>query len=181
MSQPQDEEARRADQERLAELESLGYYHSIELPDGSVQKGFQSIDDLRTRLSQFPIPRDLRGKRVLDVGAWDGWFTFEMERRGAQVVALDLVKSEKFVRLRDMLKSRADYIIGDICKLSSKDLGHFDIVLFLGVLYHLKHPLLALENVCGMTLELACVESFFIDNGRNLAIPPILEFYEGTG
>jgi tRNA (mo5U34)-methyltransferase len=45
--------------------------------------GFQSIEQLRRRISQFPIPENLTGKRVLDIGAWDGWFSFEMERRGA--------------------------------------------------------------------------------------------------
>ena len=71
------------------ELARLGYYHSIELPDGRVIPGFQSIETQRSRIAQFPIPQDLRGKRVLDIGAWDGWFSFEMERRGASVVAVD--------------------------------------------------------------------------------------------
>ena len=103
-----------------------------------------------------------------------------MERRGANVVALDFVKNDNFIRLGEVLKSRAEYVIGDICRLSNKDLGYFDIVLFLGVLYHVKHPLLALENVCGMTLEMACVESFVIDRGEDPNSPPIMEFYEGT-
>ena len=86
-------------------------------------------------------PADLRGKRVLDIGAWDGFYTFEMERRGAHVVALDLFRNEKFLLARDLVKSKAEYVVGDICRLSSKDLGRFDIVLFFGVLYHVKHPL----------------------------------------
>jgi tRNA (mo5U34)-methyltransferase len=165
---------------QIDQLHTLGWYHSIELPGGEVIPGHQSIKLLKTRLSQFPIPEDLRGKRVLDIGAWDGWFSFEMERRGAQVVALDATRNPKLLLARDLLNSKVEYVNADISRVSAKDLGHFDIVLFLGVLYHLKHPLLALENVCEMTDEMACLESYVIDDGRDLSAPPILEFYEGT-
>jgi SAM-dependent methyltransferase len=117
---------------------------------------------------------------VLDIGAWDGFYTFEMERRGAQVVALDLFRNEKFLLARDLVKSKAEYVVGDICRLSSKDLGRFDIVLFFGVLYHVKHPVMALENVCSMTTDTAYVESYVIDSPANLNAIPILEFYEKT-
>src|ERR1035437_2900738 len=77
-----------ADLQRLSgKLAELGYYHSIELPDGQIIPGIQSLEKQRWRLAQFSIPLDLRGKRVLDIGDWDGWFSFEMERRGATVVA----------------------------------------------------------------------------------------------
>ena len=165
---------------QIDQLHTLGWYHSIELPGGEVIQGLQSIELLKTRLSQFPVPADLRGKRVLDIGAWDGWFSFEMERRGAQVVALDATRNPKLLLARDLLNSKIEYVNADISRISARDLGHFDIVLFLGVLYHLKHPLLALENICEMTDEMACLESYVIDDGRDLSAPPILEFYEGT-
>jgi hypothetical protein len=117
---------------------------------------------------------------VLDIGAWDGFYTFEMERRGADVVALDLFRNEKFLLARDLVKSKAEYVVGDICRLSSKDLGRFDIVLFFGVLYHVKHPVMALENVCSMTIDTAYVESYVIDDPADLNAIPILEFYERT-
>src|SRR5487761_443334 len=79
------------------ELAQLGWYHSIELPDGRIIPGLQSIEQLRSRVAQYPIPEDLRGKRVLDIGAWDGWFSFEMERRGATVVAVDSIRQDTFL------------------------------------------------------------------------------------
>ena len=168
-----------ADNRRQVErLAKLGWYHSIELPDGSVIPGHQSVEQLRTRLRQFHIPEDLTGKRVLDIGAWDGWFSFEMERRGATVMALDSAKNTRLLEARALLGSRIDYRIGDICRLTSNDLGSFDIVLFLGVLYHLKHPLLALENVCGLCRDMACVESFVTDDAPDNI--PAMEFYETT-
>jgi hypothetical protein len=79
-----------------------------------------------------------------------------------------------------LLGSKVDYRIADICRLSSKDIGRFDIVLFFGVLYHLKHPMLALENVCDLTTDMAFIESFVSDDGSDLSTPPAMEFYETT-
>lgn len=161
-------------QRQFAELSDLGRYHSIELPDGCVLRGLQTIEQLRSRLRQFPIPEDLSGKRVLDVGAWDGFFSFEMERRGAEVVALDVVRQEQFLQTKELLGSRVEYETGDICRMSSRALGQFDIVLFLGVLYHVKHPLLALEKVCELTKETAFIESYVTGETGT----PAMEFYE---
>ncbi len=163
---------------QIERLSRLGWYHSIELPDGSVIEGHQSLEQLRRRLARFPIPSDLTGKRVLDIGAWDGWFSFEMERRGAEVLALDSTRNTRLLEARRLLNSRIDYRIGDICRTTAREIGTFDIVLFLGVLYHVKHPLLALENVCGMTRDMACIESFVTDPDPN-GIPQ-MEFYETT-
>ncbi len=161
------------------ELAHLGWYHSIELPDGRVIPGIQTIEQLRERIARYPIPQDLTGKRVLDIGAWDGWFSFEMERRGASVVALDSIRLETFFEAKRMLNSKVEYVVADICRVNPRDLGYFDIVLFFGVLYHLKHPLLALEKVCELTTDLACIESLVIDDPPSNAVP-IMEFYEGA-
>ena len=170
----------RETQKQIGELNRLGWYHSIQLPDGQVIQGLQTLEQLHRRLAQFPIPQDLRGKRVLDIGAWDGWFSFEMERRGAQVVAVDSAEHTRFSVARELLGSKVEYRIADICRLSPKDVGRFDIVLFFGVLYHVKHPLLALETVCDLTTDMAFVESYVTDDGTDLAAPPLMEFYETT-
>jgi tRNA (mo5U34)-methyltransferase len=162
--------------------DSLGWWHSFELPDGTTIEGTVSLKNLRLRVAQFPIPPDLRGKRVLDIGAWDGWFSFEMERRGAEVVAIDVWDNPRFREMRSILGSKVDFRVMDVYDLDPSVLGRFDIVLFLGVLYHLKHPLLALERVCSMTTELAAVDSFVLKRrrgrGRRLARLPMMEFFE---
>ena len=176
MSEARDKRVIEESRRQAARLSRLGWYHSIELPDGGVIEGLQSLDQQRQRLRRFPIPEDLTGKRVIDIGAWDGWFSFEMERRGAEVLAVDSAKNTHLLEARQLLGSRIHYQIADICRLTARDVGTFDIVLFFGVLYHLKHPLLALENVCGMCREMACVESFVTDaDSRAL---PLMEFYE---
>ena len=163
-------------------LDTLGWWHSFELPDGTQIKGINSLEHQRNRLAQFPIPDDLRGKRVLDVGAWDGWFSFEMERRGAEVVSIDVWDNPRFRQMHELLGSRVDYRVLDVYDLAPSRVGRFDIVLFLGVLYHLKHPLLALERVCSVTTDLAAVDSFVLKEERRrrsrVDTLPIMEFYE---
>ena len=158
-----------------------GWYHSFELPDGTRIEGFNEIDWLRKRYARFRIPADLTGKRVLDIGAWDGWFSFEAERRGAAVTAIDCVEVANFLEIRKKLASRVSYRILDFYELPKAGLGAFDFVFCLGILYHLKHPLLALEIVCALTTDTAIVESFVIDGGTwqdHQDEVPTMEFYE---
>ena len=152
-------------------------YHSIDLPDGSVLPGLQSVEHMRRRLAVFGVPMDLRGKRVLDIGAWDGWFSFECERRGAEVVAVDCVELDTFLEARELLGSKVEYRTLDVVELSAAKLGRFDIVLFFGVLYHLRHPLLGLEKALELSTDQVLVESFVIPS-ENRTMPAVMEFYE---
>jgi tRNA (mo5U34)-methyltransferase len=159
-----------------------GWWHSFELPDGTRIDGVHSIESQRHRLAQFPVAENLGGKRVLDIGTWDGWFAFEMERRGASVVAIDCWENPLFHEMHARLRSRVEYRQLDMFDLIPERIGRFDIVLFMGVLYHLKHPLLALERVCALTTDLACVDSFILREehlpGQDVGRRAIMEFYE---
>ena len=145
-----------------------GWWHSFELPDGSRIQGVSELAAQKMRIAQFPIPQDLTGKRVLDIGAWDGWFSFEMERRGADVLAIDRFENPRFHEIRSRLGSRVEYRQLDVYEVSPPAVGYFDIVLFMGVLYHLKHPLLALERMCSVARGLAAVESFVLTEQHGL-------------
>ncbi len=162
-------------QQQVALLSTKGWYHSIELPGGSVIQGMIGVEALRNRLAAYPIPADLTGKRVLDVGAWTGWCSFEMERRGAQVVAVDCVEFEEFREAHRLIGSTVDYRILDVDELTPETVGFFDYVLFFGVLYHLRNPLLGLEKICAITKDTAFVETFVTDDGT---APCVMEFYE---
>lgn len=159
-----------------------GWWHSFELPDGTRIDGVNSLASLKSRIGQFPVPEDLRGKRVLDIGTWDGWFAYEMERRGAAVVAIDCWENPLFHEMHARLNSRVEYHQLDMFDLTPERIGRFDIVLFMGVLYHLKHPLLALERVCALCTDLACVDSFILREehrpGEGVARRAFMEFYE---
>jgi tRNA (mo5U34)-methyltransferase len=162
--------------------DELEWWHSFELPDGNKIQGVNTLEGQKHRLGQFPIPQDLSGKRVLDIGAWDGWFSFEMERRGAEVVAVDVWDNPRFRLMSQWLQSKVEYRVMDVYDISPSTMGRFDIVLFLAVLYHLKHPLLALERVCSVTQNLAAVDSFILKDehrpGADVADRPVMEFYE---
>jgi tRNA (mo5U34)-methyltransferase len=113
------------------------------------------------------LPADLTGKRVLDVGAWHGCFSFECERRGAaEVVALSLEDPVEtgFERLKQLLGSRVEYVNGSVYTLSPRELGTFDVILFFGVLYHLRYPLLAIDRLRGVSRGEVLVETHVIDH-----------------
>ena len=116
------------------EFGAKGFYHSIELPDGRVLEGILKIDTLKERLKAMSIPLDLAGKRALDIGTWDGYFAFEMEKRGAEVMAIDKTESPNFRGVRELLASSIDYRVMDVYELSPETVGRFDVILFLGVL-----------------------------------------------
>jgi tRNA (mo5U34)-methyltransferase len=165
------------------DLLAKGWYHSFEFPDGSVIDGYMPLAVQRERYARYPIPDNLSGKRVLDIGAWDGWFSFETERHGAQTIAIDCVQLPTFLQVHRKLSSKVDYRVLDFYELPYANLGTFEVVFFLGILYHLRHPLLALEIVCGLTREVAIVESFVIDGDTWKAHQgqiPTMEFYETT-
>lgn len=108
-------------------------------------------NDPRTeKLPHFGLPEDLTGMRVLDIGCSEGFFSFEAERRGAkEVVAIDSMPESirRFNLCRTALGSKANAYLCNVYDLSPRTFGTFDLVLFYGVFYHLRHPQLALEKV----------------------------------
>ena len=109
------------------ELAESGWYHSFELPDGTRFEGHNTLEILNRRYARFPLPADLHGKRVLDVGAWDGWFSFEAERHGAEVTAIDCVELPNFLHIHRALQSKVDYRILDFYELAGGATRHASI------------------------------------------------------
>jgi tRNA (mo5U34)-methyltransferase len=148
----------------LGRIHTIEWYHIIEIAPGVVTPGRY---DPKPYLETMGFPVDLAGKTVLDIGAHDGFFSFEAEKRGAQrVVALDRHPPEHtgFALAHELLGSRAEYVPGSVYDLSPDIHGTFDVVLFLGVLYHLRHPLLAFEKIHQVCRESLLVESHVLDN-----------------
>lgn len=144
-------------QELEREVAQIDWWHTIDLGQGVVTPG--GVDH-RVNLDLLRLPEDLTGRTVLDVGAWDGFYSFEAERRGAErVLATDWFcwggpgwgSKAGFELARRALDSRVEDLEIDVLKLSPERVGTFDLVLFLGVLYHMRHPLLALERVYSVT------------------------------
>ena len=135
------------------------WWHSIHLGHGVTTKGHKSAEHLAWEFRALGLP-ELRGKTVLDIGAWDGFFSFEAERRGAErVVALDQWRQPGFEAARQALHSQVEGIVADFMTLDLVKLGSFDVVLFLGMLYHMQNPLESLKRLAAVTRELAVIET----------------------
>jgi len=135
----------------------IRWYHSMNLGQGVVTHG---ATNPLVGLKRLGLPPRLDGLTVLDIGAWDGFYSFEAERRGAQrVLATDHFcwngpgwgTKDGFDLARRALDSKIEDLEIDVMDLAPERVGVFDLVLFLGVLYHLRHPLLALERVFSVT------------------------------
>ena len=125
------------------------WWHEIELAPGIVTPGDDSNRMKLPILDALGLPSNMRGMRALDIGCSDGYFTFEMERRGATVVAIDFVPETYtgFATARTILGSNAEYRMDNVYNLNPEQYGQFDVVLFMGVLYHLRKPLAALDSI----------------------------------
>ncbi len=145
-----------------------GWYHRIALPGGIITPGTNHSDHTLAELDKLGLPQDCTGLRVLDISCRDGFFAFELERRGAEVVGIDYVQAENtgFPIVRKILGSNATYLVENIYNLSPDLHGTFDIVLFLGLLYHLRNPMLAIDHVRSVTKlgGKVFVETHLIDN-----------------
>jgi tRNA (mo5U34)-methyltransferase len=145
-------------------VERRSWYHTIELAPGLVTSGWF---DLRPYVDRYGLPERMDGMRALDVGTWDGFWAFEMERRGASVVALDLdderdldwpprrrpasfpdePRGEGFRLAAEVLGSGVELLDLSIYDATARELGTFDLVLCGSVLIHLRDQMLALERI----------------------------------
>jgi tRNA (mo5U34)-methyltransferase len=125
------------------------WWHEIELAPGIITPGDDSNRMKLPILDRLGLPEHLDGARALDIGCSDGYFAFELERRGAAVTAIDFVPETYtgFATAREILGSRVEYQMESVYNLGPERHGHFDIVFFLGVLYHLRKPLAALDAI----------------------------------
>jgi tRNA (mo5U34)-methyltransferase len=163
------------------EANEVVWFHTMDLGHGVITRGYDATPG---RLARMALPERMSGKTVLDIGTWDGFFAFEAERRGAaDVLAIDSFAwhaegwsgRRGFDLAHSAYSSRVRSAEIDIMDISPETVGgSFDIVLFLGTLYHLRHPLLALERVSRVVADLLIVET----EADNLLVPwPSLAFY----
>ncbi len=165
-----------------AAIASFRWHHSIDLGNGNVTPG---REDSSRKLARLGMPDDLTGMTVLDVGAADGFFSFEAERRGAQrVVAIDLwpganglLAKEAFDLACGVLRSKVEGLQLSVYDISVDQIGSFDLVLFLGVLYHLQHPLFALEKLFEVAKDMLIMETHLDMLWTNR---PAVAFYPGS-
>ena len=135
--------------EKTMELEKQQHnqwYHTMKFGEELSTNGIYNIFPLWNKY-YFP---NLNNKRVLDVGCADGYFSFEFEKLGAKVVAIDAYHSDFFEFAKEKLNSKVEYKIIDAYDISSENLGVFDFVFCGTMLLHLENPLKVLENIHGV-------------------------------
>jgi tRNA (mo5U34)-methyltransferase len=171
----------------------LSWYHTIDLGEGVVTPGFF---DTRATVQHVPLPDSLAGKRCLDVGTWDGFWAFELERRGAEsVTAVDIEDADRwdwppqsrigaanadrlrylaefksggrsFALARDALGSRVERVDCSIYELSPDRVGTFDFAFLGSLLLHLRDPVGALA-----ALRSVCAGFEILERSRLYYLP----------
>lgn len=150
-----------------SEIDRVRWFHSVDFGGGARTTGQKPLEILRAE-ADLIFAVDLVGKTVLDVGAWDGFFSLEATRRGARrVLATDWHawggpgwgSKAGFDLVKRTLAPSIEEMEADIPDLNPETVGRFSVVLFLGVLYHLQHPLLAVQQLADLTLDHLVLET----------------------
>lgn len=127
------------------------WYHRFEVYPGVVTPGIHPVDASKT-LDAMGLEPDLAGKRILEIGTWDGPYAFELASRGGEVVALDIHDPARtgFNLAKSITNSDVRYVQTSVYDMNRVFTDEFDIVVFMGVYYHLKNPLLAFDRIHGV-------------------------------
>lgn len=172
--------------------EEIDWFHSFEIVPGVRTKG---VYDPSIHLRRGRFPASFAGKSVLDIGSWDGYYAYEAERRSAdRVLATDswawhgrsplpyrpgdpaprFGSKRGFDLVHEARNSKVESREIDVMDLAPDVVGTFDVVFFLGVLYHLPHIFLSIEKVASVCDELLILET---ETDMLLSRRPAVAFY----
>ena len=167
-----------------AGAELAPWFHNLHLPDGRQTAPDHPLGDFPAfKWAQIgpALPEDLSGARALDIGCNAGFYTFELARRGAQVVGIDIdehyLRQARWAADQFDLTDRVEWrqmVVYDLARMGET----FDVILFLGVLYHLRHPLLALDLVAERAGGTVVVQTLTAPGDQALTAPPDLPMDE---
>jgi tRNA (mo5U34)-methyltransferase len=161
------------------EAAALGpWFHNLHLPDGSQTAPGHFLGDFpsfKWRNVAPAIPEDLSGWTALDIGCNAGFYTFELARRGAKVLGVDIethyLRQAEWAARRLGLERRVTFREGQVHDLLAAD-TQFDLVWFTGVFYHLRYPMLALDLVRRATRRLMMFQTLTMPGGDDTSATP---------
>ncbi|PIQ21657.1 MAG: TIGR04290 family methyltransferase [Cytophagales bacterium CG18_big_fil_WC_8_21_14_2_50_42_9] len=164
------------------EIQQLGpWFHNIHLPDGTQtapQHTFGDFPNFKWQEIQSYIPADLSGWKVLDIGCNAGFYTIELAKRGAQVIGIDVdthyLKQATWIAKQFGLEAQVEFR-----HLQVYDVAHmeeeFDLIWYMGVLYHLRYPLLSLDILSQKLKRFMIFQTLTIPGEEVLEIPANLD------
>ena len=157
------------------------WFHNLHLSGGRQTAPDHPLGDFpawKWRELAPHLPEDLSGRRALDIGCNAGFYSFELARRGADVLAIDsdphYLAQAAWARGELGLEGRVELRELSVYGLAGLDEDPFDVVLFLGVAYHLRHPLLALDLVAEKTAGTLVFQTLTRPGDDALEVPPDL-------
>jgi tRNA (mo5U34)-methyltransferase len=162
------------------------WFHNLHLPDGRETAPDHPLGDFpafKWRQIEGSLPADLAGTRALDIGCNAGFYAFQLAARGAEVLALDLdehylQQGRWAARFLDP-DGRVEFRQGSVYDLVEVE-GSFEVVLFMGVLYHLRYPLLALDVVAGKVGGTLVLQTLTMPGEEPAGTPEDVEIDERT-
>ena len=167
------------------EVRELGpWFHNLHLPGGIETAPDHPLGDFPSfkwaELSRA-LPDDLTGVRALDIGCNAGFYSFELARRGAVVLGIDhdehYLRQARWARRRLAFEPRVEFRRMTVYDLAGLD-DVFDLVLFMGVLYHLRYPLLALDLVTERVKSTLVLQTLTMPGGEPADVPSDLTLDE---
>jgi tRNA (mo5U34)-methyltransferase len=154
------------------------WFHNLHLPSGEQTAPDHPLGDFpafKWRQIEPSLPRNLTGWRALDIGCNAGFYSFELAQRGATVVGIDVdehyLEQARWARGVFGLEDRVEFRRMQVYDLAGQD-ERYDLVLFMGVLYHLRHPLLALDIVAERVRRLLVLQTLTMPDDE-VVEPPV--------
>jgi tRNA (mo5U34)-methyltransferase len=160
-------------------IQDKPWHHDFEIIPGVRTNGAYNPASLWDELQ---LPLDMKGLSLADVGASNGFYSFEACRRGAKVVAFDFRhKDNSGFGLAQYINglSEIEHHHINVVELKADTFGQFDYVLALGLLYHISDPYMALANCASLSRNRLLIESYCLDSllPPQLSSEPIMRFF----
>ncbi len=170
------------EENRVLSPDDINWFHSIDLGNGIMTRGHKSAALLEEEFARLGLTATtLRDKFVLDIGCNDGFMSLRCEQLGAHVTGIDGIYRDGLKYIRRHLRPKFRFYMIDLMSPSFSELGRFDVILYLGILYHTMYPfeqLLRVAAACNAGATLFLESEYY--NLRGFEQEPTIMFnYSG--
>ncbi|PKD16208.1 SAM-dependent methyltransferase [Salegentibacter salinarum] len=160
------------------------WFHNLHLPDGLQTAPNHFLGDFpqfKWEKIKHEIPEDLQGMEVLDIGCNAGFYAISLARRGAKVTAIDLddhyLNQAKWAAEKFNVSNQIEFKNMQVYDLAQED-KTYDLIWFMGVFYHLRYPLLAMDIISRKTSDYLVFQSLSLQGSSGQEVPENVDFEE---